>query len=174
MIQKLPFRKLIFIIALAIITMAAVLPQFNLPLTAETSTGVLGDTHFVTVQDFTFTPDDLTIAVGDTVQWDNVDGFHNVVADGGTFTSGPPASDPWTFSHTFNSAGTFAYYCEVHGGPGGAGMSGSIIVGGTPTPTSTATATATPTSTPQTPTPTNTPTAVPSDEFFLYLPIVIR
>jgi plastocyanin len=124
------------------------------------------DTVIVEVSNFVFIPEEVTISVGDTVQWENVEGFHNVVADNGSFTSGPPASGAWTYSFTFTTPGTYPYYCEVHGGPGGVGMSGVIIVtGSTPTATSTATPTATSTST-QTPTSspasTQTPTATPS------------
>jgi LPXTG-motif cell wall-anchored protein len=34
-----------------------------------------------------------------------------------------------TFSQTFNTAGTFAYFCKYHGAKGGTGMSGTITVG---------------------------------------------
>lgn len=39
-----------------------------------------------------------------------------------------------SFTHVFAAAGSFPYYCKYHGGPGGAGMSGTITVtaGGTP------------------------------------------
>lgn len=86
-------------------------------------------THNVTVSSFQFAPSTLTIQTGDTVIWTNVEGFHNVLADNGSFTSGSEGSG-WTFSHTFNSAGTFRYYCVPHGGPGGSGMSGMVIVQG--------------------------------------------
>jgi plastocyanin len=85
-------------------------------------------THDVTVQDFTFTPQTLTITVGDAVKWTNIQGIHNVVADDNSFTSGPPAPAPWEFIHTFTIAGSNPYYCEPHGGPGGQGMSGVITV----------------------------------------------
>ena len=32
----------------------------------------------------------------------------------GGFTSGSPAAAPWTFSHTFDSAGKFSYSCAAH------------------------------------------------------------
>ncbi|MBA3551403.1 MAG: LPXTG cell wall anchor domain-containing protein [Actinobacteria bacterium] len=38
---------------------------------------------------------------------------------------------------TFDTAGTYPYYCQFHGGPGGDGMAGVISVtggGGTPSP----------------------------------------
>jgi len=93
-------------------------------------------THDVTVGPGTsFSPAQLTIQAGDTVRWSNAGGSHNVVADGGGFSSGAVASGGWVFSHTFPAAGDFPYYCEAHGAPGGFGMAGSVTVqGGSDTP----------------------------------------
>lgn len=76
----------------------------------------------------TFAPADLTISTGDTVQWVNSGGIHNVVADDGTFNSGPVSSALWVYEYVFTQAGNYGYYCEAHGGPGGVGMSGTITV----------------------------------------------
>ncbi len=75
-----------------------------------------------------FTPSMLTITVGDTVRWINEQGLHNVVADDNSFTSGAPLSAPWAYEFVFTTAGVNPYYCEVHGGTGGVGMSGVITV----------------------------------------------
>jgi plastocyanin len=85
-------------------------------------------THEVTVTNFSFSPGELTITVGDAVKWNNVLGHHNVLADDGSFTSGPAAPAPWEFTHTFTTVGLHPYYCEPHGGPGGQDMAGVIIV----------------------------------------------
>lgn len=85
-------------------------------------------THDVTVTNFSFSPGELTITVGDAVRWTNVLGTHNVKADDNSFTSGQAAPAPWEFTHTFNAAGMNPYYCEPHGGPGGSGMAGVVIV----------------------------------------------
>jgi plastocyanin len=74
-----------------------------------------------------FIPETLTIRAGDTVRWNNVDGFHNVLADDSTWTSGSPASAPWSYSRTFSSVGSFGYHCVPHGGPG-TGMFGTVVV----------------------------------------------
>jgi plastocyanin len=85
--------------------------------------------HNVTANpNFTFTPKQLTIKVGDVVKWTNAGGFHNVIADDNSFTSGPASTSAWVFEHTFNSPGTNPYYCVIHGAPGGVGMSGVITV----------------------------------------------
>jgi plastocyanin len=76
-----------------------------------------------------FDPARVVIHTGDTVTWINASGnYHNVVSDNLLFTSGPPAMYFWTYSHTFNSGGHFRYYCELHGGRNGVGMSGEIVV----------------------------------------------
>ena len=94
--------------------------------------------HTVTVgPGRTFQPSNLTIAVGDTVTWTNSGGVHSVRADDDSFRcangcdgqggNGDPSTG-WSFTLTFNDPGEIAYFCEMHGAPGGIGMSGSITV----------------------------------------------
>lgn len=71
----------------------------------------------VDVVNFRYTPNDVTINVGDTVRWTNSGGQHNVWADNDSFGNEISFSN-WTFSHTFNSAGDFRYYCQAHSAPG--------------------------------------------------------
>lgn len=96
--------------------------------------------HNVQVSNSTFTPSVLNIEAGDTVIFTNTGGFHNVKADDGSFRcstdceaapadgSGAPSSSAWVAEITFNSVGSFNYFCEIHGGLGGSGMSGVINV----------------------------------------------
>ena len=60
-----------------------------------------------------FVPRNLTIQVGDTVEWHNAGGGakHDVTANDGSFKS--PTASSFTFSHTFNSAGIVGYHCSV-------------------------------------------------------------
>jgi plastocyanin len=106
-----------------------------------------------------------TIAVGDTVTWTWVGSApHTVTADDDSFNSGNVNQTSGTFVQTFNSVGTFAYYCQNHGAPGGVAMSGTIIVQAAAAPTATNTTTgptATNTSGPSS-TPTRTPTRTPT------------
>jgi plastocyanin len=71
-------------------------------------------THVVTVGDNFFSPSSLTINVGDTVEWRNAAGGlpHNVTANDGSFASQTASS--FTFSVTFDEAGTWSYLCTVH------------------------------------------------------------
>ncbi|HKQ40414.1 MAG TPA: plastocyanin/azurin family copper-binding protein, partial [Verrucomicrobiae bacterium] len=76
-----------------------------------------------------FSPANLTINVGDTVTWRCVVGFHDTVAEDGAWNSNiqfPALMRPGnTFSVTFNSPGSHAYYCTPHRS---LGMVGNITV----------------------------------------------
>jgi len=85
-------------------------------------------THDVIVTNFSFIPEILNITIGDTVRWTNVLGTHNVVADDNSFTSGPVAPPTWEYTYVFTTTSNNPYYCVLHGGPGGLGMSGVINV----------------------------------------------
>jgi plastocyanin len=92
-------------------------------------------THTVHIVEFSFSPPTVTVNVGDTVKWlhDGTATMHSVTADNGSFDSSPNCPPTClganaTFSHTFTKAGTFRYYCRIHGAPGGVGMSGTVIV----------------------------------------------
>lgn len=73
--------------------------------------------HEVTLQNFSFSPNDITIQVGDTVRFSNIQGVHSVTADNQSF-SRQAASAPWTFEQTFNEQGVALVYCTVHSSPG--------------------------------------------------------
>lgn len=79
----------------------------------------------------TFTPKTVTINVGESVTFTNDGGFHNVKFEDGKFEQpSDPDFTPWTVKRTFDQPGTYRYYCEQHGGPGGVGMSGTVVVEG--------------------------------------------
>lgn len=77
-----------------------------------------------------FTPQDVTIQVGDTVQWiwaasghsttSGTPGLPNGIWDSGVQNSG------FVFNQTFTTAGSFAYFCSPHGSC--CGMIGSVTV----------------------------------------------
>jgi len=87
--------------------------------------GMTGTTaNSVGVFDNEFIPASLTVAVGTTVTWNFHGSYssHNVTFNNGSGTSGDMMTG--TYTRTFNTAGTFAYMCTIHG----ASMSGTIIV----------------------------------------------
>ncbi|PYI70260.1 MAG: hypothetical protein DMF02_09365, partial [Verrucomicrobia bacterium] len=88
---------------------------------------------------FCFSPSEVTISPGDTVRWTWSSGGHST-------TSGNPCTPNglWDsgilnqgamFTHTFNSVGSFPYFCSPHCSEGMTGM--VTVVNASPTPTAT-------------------------------------
>ena len=76
-----------------------------------------------------FTPAAVSVNQGETVTWVNAGGDHNVKFDDGSFEQpSEPSGAGWTVARRFDTPGTFRYFCEEHGGPGGVGMSGTVTV----------------------------------------------
>ena len=68
----------------------------------------------VLVQNDLFNPATFSVAAGGTVTWawDSNGQRHTVTFDDGTIDSGQKSSG--TFEHTFATAGTFPYHCQIH------------------------------------------------------------
>ncbi len=81
------------------------------------STARAATTVDVSIVDYAFQPTPVTIQPGDTVRWTNtVSTLHTVTSDVGSaesFGSGNLGLSQ-TFTHTFNSVGTFGYHCSIH------------------------------------------------------------
>ena len=76
----------------------------------------------VTMGATTFAPTSAEVALGGTVTWVNPSGeFHDV--DFGNLAMRLSPYDSGSRSLTFNTAGTFMYFCTLH-----AGMTGTIVV----------------------------------------------
>ena len=101
--------------------------------------------------DLVFSPSSVTIHPGDQVRWTWSSSGHsttsgspgqpNGIWDSGIHNAGA------TFTRTFNSTGTFPYYCTPHGGC--CAMVGTVtVVNASPTPSPTPMPTATPSATP--------------------------
>ncbi len=68
----------------------------------------------VSIDNFMFKPDTITVPVGTTVVWENDDEIpHTVTSPDGTFRS-PALDTKDKFSFTFAKAGTFEYFCSLH------------------------------------------------------------
>ncbi len=94
-------------------------------------------THDVAVGDNFFSPNDITINVGDTVRWTNASGGapHDVTSDDFSWFS--PTASSFTYSRTFNTAEEVLYYCGIHSAPGrnrNTSMNGRITVEGVSAP----------------------------------------
>jgi plastocyanin len=71
------------------------------------------DESKVTIDNFTFSPAELKVKVGDTVTWSNHDDIPHTVVSAGKFRSKAMDTDG-TFSFTFTSAGEYKYFCSLH------------------------------------------------------------
>ncbi len=77
----------------------------------------------VTIDNFVFGPQTITVPVGATVTWTNKDDIpHTSVSTDGVFKSKVLDTDE-KFSHTFDKAGTYPYYCTIH-----PKMTGKVVV----------------------------------------------
>jgi len=77
----------------------------------------------VKIDNFSFSPNTITIAVGGSVRWTNHDDVpHNVVADDKSFKSKTMDTDE-NFTYIFTKPGTYAYFCGLH-----PKMTGKIVV----------------------------------------------
>lgn len=93
----------------------------------------------IEIEGSTFKPDEVTIAAGTTVVWKHIDVLpHTVTADDESFDSSPDCASVAdgakclnrgdTFTRTFDAPGRVPYYCKIHGGRGGVGQAGVIVV----------------------------------------------
>jgi plastocyanin len=72
------------------------------------------EANTVNIDNFTFTPAELTVATGTTVKFVNRDDIpHTVVEKNKVFRSKALDTDD-SFSFTFTTAGTFDYFCSLH------------------------------------------------------------
>jgi arsenite oxidase small subunit len=79
---------------------------------------------------FAFAPPAVRVSSGTTVTFEWVSNTHNVMvesrpADAGWEGHEPIEDDGFSFSHTFETAGTYTYYCQPHRSMG---MKGAVVV----------------------------------------------
>ncbi|TML32683.1 MAG: hypothetical protein E6G24_09670 [Actinobacteria bacterium] len=84
-------------------------------------------TKTVKVTATAFSPASVTIKTTDAVKWSNTDTkAHQVVANNGAFAS-PTIAAGHTWTHTFNTAGTYRYHDALH-----PALTGKVVVTGPP------------------------------------------
>jgi plastocyanin len=130
-----PRRSLPALLGLVLLLGGSVLLGATLAPSAADPAVVVGMTNTMT-----YTPDTVRVEVGETVRWENSSAvMHTVTADpeeafkdesvtlpdgASTFNSGN--MDPGqTFEHTFETPGTYRYFCIPHEA---VGMRGTVIV----------------------------------------------
>ena len=83
----------------------------------------------VATSDNEFFPRTITVSPDTTINWENRGLAHNVKFEDGKFEEpADPQATPWRVWRHFDDVGVFRYYCEMHGGPDGQGMSGTVVV----------------------------------------------
>ena len=77
----------------------------------------------VGIDNFTFSPGDVTAAVGETITWTNEDSAaHTVTLDDGACDTGNIGQGT-TAGLVFDAAGTYPYHCKIH-----PNMTGTITI----------------------------------------------
>jgi plastocyanin len=78
----------------------------------------------VSIDNFTFSPQQLTVKAGTTVTWTNKDDIpHGIAATGNTFKRSAAMDTDDNYSFTFTTPGTYQYFCYIH-----PHMTGMIVV----------------------------------------------
>ena len=77
----------------------------------------------VAIENFTFTPGDITAAVGETITWTNADSAaHTATLDDNSCDTGNIASGA-SAGLVFDAAGSYPYHCKIH-----PNMTGTITI----------------------------------------------
>jgi plastocyanin len=77
----------------------------------------------VNIDNFVFTPKEITVAKGTTVTWFNHDDVPHTVANPDKRFKSKALDTDDKFSLTFTDSGTYAYFCSIH-----PMMTGKVIV----------------------------------------------
>jgi len=79
----------------------------------------------VSIDNFTFSPETITVAAGTKITWTNNDDIpHTVVdADNPKTTKSPPLDTGESYSRLFDQPGTYHYFCSLH-----PHMQGTVVV----------------------------------------------
>lgn len=103
-------RKIIFALLIPVIIAAGCVAQY-----AQSGGPGAVASQNVSISSFAFSPAELTISAGGTVTWTNMDAApHTVTSDTGAELASGTLAQGQSFSHTFNTPGTFDYHCALH------------------------------------------------------------
>jgi plastocyanin len=101
---------------------ATVLAAVVLPGWAQNASQASADA--VSIGNFTFGPQTLTVKAGTTVTWTNKDDIpHGIASDNNAFAKSKALDTDDSYSFTFTTPGTYKYFCYVH-----PHMTGTIVI----------------------------------------------
>jgi plastocyanin len=90
---------------------------------APATTVATADATTISIKEFMFAPTAMTVGVGTTVKWKNLDGeIHTIRSVDTTFASGALDQGD-SFAFKFDKPGTYRYVCSIH-----PQMVGTIVV----------------------------------------------
>jgi 3',5'-cyclic-AMP phosphodiesterase len=93
---------------------AAALPAAGAQAQNQPKAAATGETMQAAIDNFAFTPQEMTVKAGSSVIWTNKDDIpHTVASDNNAFSS-PVLDTNQSFQFTFTSPGKFAYFCKLH------------------------------------------------------------
>ncbi len=101
-------------------------PATPSPATSASKPSVATSETAVSIKDFAFSPQSVSVKKGTAVTWTNNDSAaHTVTFDDTALSSASSGNlaKGATFSHTFDTAGTFKYHCAYH-----ANMIATVVV----------------------------------------------
>ena len=113
-------RRVLYLLALSLMAVVLIVPSAG---------AQQGQTMTVMMQDNYFSPADITVPAGTTVTWvQSGNNPHTTTSYDGLWDSGIlPGGSGQTFSYTFNTPGTYRYFCRPHEA---IGMVGTVTVTG--------------------------------------------
>ena len=83
--------------------------------TVSVQSTVATKSYSIDISNFAFNPASLSLKVGDSVTWTNKDSAsHTVTSDSGSELGSNALSNGQSYSHTFNTPGTYSYHCTIH------------------------------------------------------------
>jgi len=114
MITMIMMRRKPFLRGFAVIVPVVLAAVLMLVPTRATSADAKSSPTEVSVDNFTFGPDTLTVAANSTVTWINKDDVpHTIASNDGLFKSKALDTDD-KYSYTFTKPGTYSYFCSIH------------------------------------------------------------
>ena len=113
-------QTLIFVFLVAVLMISGCSAQKTQPSVAPS--GDLGIKTDVAISNYAFNPSTLTVPEGTSVVWTNSDSAPHTIVSGSEILSSS-ISQGQTYVYTFNTPGTYEYYCGIH-----PSMKGTIIV----------------------------------------------
>ncbi|MEW6701420.1 MAG: plastocyanin/azurin family copper-binding protein [Bacteroidota bacterium] len=118
----------IYLVFISVFVIAGINGCYKNDYGTNTVSGTPGNNE-VWLQNISFNPSTITVNAGTTIKWINKDNVAHTVTSGtpgapdGIFDSGN-LNNGGTFSYTFNTKGTFQYYCKLHQ----SSMKGTVVV----------------------------------------------